>query len=284
MPDSGHPVWLVDCPTLFNRPGTLYQDQVGVDWPDNAQRFAHLSAVAARLALGELVPEWQADVVHANDWHTGLLPILLGPTRKERPATVFSIHNLAYQGLFPSEVLPSLPLPDGMFTSEGIEFYGKVSFLKAGIRFSDRITTVSPTYAREILTAEHGCGLDGLLRHRMNSMSGILNGVDYRVWDPTDDQHLPATFRVGDLSGKRVCKAELQRELGARGLPDNSADCVAQPGHRSKDGGYRLARPACDPRTRCSTRHAGTGRSRTRSPICRCGATLSGPYGRPDRL
>jgi starch synthase len=219
MPDSGHPVWLVDCPALFNRKGTLYQDEVGVDWPDNAQRFAHFSAVAARLALGELVSDWQADVVHANDWHTGLLPVLLGLTPKERPATIFSIHNLAYQGLFPSEVLPSLALPDGIFAPEGIEFYGKVSFLKAGIQFSDRITTVSPSYAREILTPEYGCGLDGLLHHRMKSMSGILNGVDYRVWDPTDDQHLPATFGVADLAGKRVCKAELQRELGLETSP-----------------------------------------------------------------
>jgi starch synthase len=116
--------------------------------------------------------------------------------------------------LFPWDVLPALPLPDGTFGPEGIEFYGKVSFLKAGIQFSDRITTVSPSYAREILTPEFGCGLDGLLRHRTTSMSGILNGVDYRVWNPVNDQYLPTTFSLGDLSGKRVCKAELQRELG----------------------------------------------------------------------
>jgi starch synthase len=214
MPDSGLPVWLVDCPALFNRRGGLYQDDHGADWPDNAQRFAHFSAVTAQLALGKLVPDWQAGLVHANDWHAGLLPILLGPAREQRPASIFTIHNLAYQGLFPSEVLQSLALPDGIFTPDGIEFYGKVSFLKAGIRFSDHVTTVSPSYAREILTPEFGCGLDGLLRHRMKLLTGILNGVDYRVWNPTSDRCLPARFGVDDLSGKRICKADLQRELG----------------------------------------------------------------------
>ena len=214
MPDSGLPVWLVDCPTLFNRGGRLYQDDHGADWPDNAQRFAHFSAVAAQLARGKLVPDWQADLVHANDWHAGLLPILLGQAPEQRPASIFTIHNLAYQGLYPREILPLLALPDGIFTPDGIEFYGKVSFLKAGIRFSDHITTVSPSYAREILTPEFGCGLDGLLRHRMKSITGILNGVDYRVWNPTSDRCLPARFGVDDLSGKRICKADLQRELG----------------------------------------------------------------------
>jgi len=219
MPDTGLPIWLVDCPDLFNRKGRLYQDHAGADWPDNAQRFAYFSATAAQLASGKLVPHWQADVIHANDWHAGLLPILVGPARKQRPATVFTIHNLAYQGLFPSDILASLPLPDGIFTPEGIEFYGKLSFLKAGIRFGDHITTVSPSYAREILGSEFGCGLDGLLRHRMKSVTGILNGVDYRRWNPSTDGDLPARFDVGDLSGKRICKAELQRELGLEVAP-----------------------------------------------------------------
>ena len=219
MPDTGLPVWLVDCPDLFNRKGRLYQDCGGADWPDNAQRFAYFSAIAAQLASGKLVPYWQADVVHGNDWHAGLVPILVGPARKQRPATVFTIHNLAYQGLFPSQILASLPLPDGIFTPEGIEFYGKLSFLKAGIRFGDHITTVSPSYAREILGSDFGCGLDGLLRHRKKSITGILNGVDYRLWNPATDRHLPARFGGGDLSGKRICKAELQRELGLEVTP-----------------------------------------------------------------
>ena len=214
MPDTGLPVWLVDVPALYNRPGTPYQDQDGTDWQDNPQRFAKFCRVAARLARGELVAGWAADIVHANDWHTGLLPLFLGTDRADRPATVFTIHNLAYQGLFPPSVLPLIGMPEQLFTPDGIEFYGKISFLKAGIRFCDRITTVSPAYAGEIMTPEYGCGLDGLLRHRAHQISGILNGVDYRIWDPASDVHLPAQFHPSDMPGKSACKAGLQRELG----------------------------------------------------------------------
>lgn len=178
----------------------------------NAQRFAKLCRVAAKIARGDLLPDWRADVVHANDWHTGLLPIFLAEAGDERPATVFTIHNLGYQGLFPHWIMTSLGLPDHLFTPDGVEFYGQLSFLKAGIQFSDWITTVSPSYAREILTSEYGCGLDGLLRRRMHHMSGILNGVDYRIWDPWRDPHLPAKFRIGEMSGKRACKAGLAHE------------------------------------------------------------------------
>ncbi len=214
MPDSGVPVWLVDAPALYDRPGTPYRDEASREWPDNAQRFATFCHIAADLACGEVVSGWQADVVHANDWHTGLLPLLLAKRPDPRPATVFTIHNLAYQGLFPRSILADVGLSDDLFTPGGVEFYGQVSFLKAGIRFSDRITTVSPSYAREILTPDYGCGLDGLLRHRANDLSGILNGVDYDVWNPSRDEDLPANFTADDLSGKRTCKLELQRELG----------------------------------------------------------------------
>ncbi len=214
MPDSGLPVWLIDCPALFDRPGTLYRDPQGNDWADNAQRFTRFCRVAAGIALGKVVPGWRADIVHANDWHTGLLPLLLDLSGEPRPPTVFTIHNLAYQGLFPPSVLPSLGLSDDLFTPDDLEFYGNVSFLKAGIRYSDRVTTVSPSYAREIMTPEYGCGLDGLLRHRGSRTTGILNGVDYRIWNPATDRHLPVPFTGTDLSGKRVCKADLQRDLG----------------------------------------------------------------------
>jgi starch synthase len=213
-PDSGLPLWLVDCPALYDRGGTLYQDEHGIDWPDNAQRFAHFSRVAARLAIGDLLPGWRADVVHANDWHGGLLPVQFGDVGGNRPSTVFTIHNLAYQGLFPSSILPMLNIPPRLFSPDGIEFHGQVSFLKAGIQFSDHLTTVSPSYAREILTPEHGCGLDGLIRLRAGRMIGILNGVDYQIWDPAHDTHLAANYQMDDLFGKRVCKTELQRELG----------------------------------------------------------------------
>jgi starch synthase len=212
-PDAGLPVWLVDCPRLFRRTG-LYQDEHGRDWPDNPQRFAVLNHVAARLATGRLVPDWAADVVHANDWHAGLLPLLVAQMGGKIPASVFTMHNLAYQGLFPAHHYSSLGLPEEAFCPEGIEFYGQISFLKAGIRYADRLTTVSPTYAREILTPDQGRGLENLLKSRASVLSGILNGIDHRVWDPATDPHLARNYTARNLQGKRECKAALQRELG----------------------------------------------------------------------
>jgi starch synthase len=213
-PDTALPLWLVDCPSLFRRSGGPYQDEHGQDWPDNARRFAVFNHAAARLSLGLLAPDWRADVVHANDWHAGLLPAILAGTSSQRPATVFTIHNLAFQGLFPADVFPQLGLPGEGLMPDGFEFYGKISFLKAGISYSDRLTTVSPTYAREILTAEYGCGLEGLLQLRAKDMVGILNGADYRIWDPATDAHLSANFNLQNIAGKRVCKTALQAELG----------------------------------------------------------------------
>jgi starch synthase len=219
MPDTGLPVWLVDCPALFERSGGLYQDEQGADWPDNARRFAVFNHVAAQLSLGLLLPTWRPDLVHCNDWHTGLLPLLLGADRRDRPATVFTLHNLAYQGVFPGDLYPQLGLPGEAFNTNGLEFYGKISFIKAGIVYGDRLTTVSPSYAREMLTAEYGFGLDGLLRERSQDLSGILNGADYRIWNPSDDRHLPAVFSAQAIAGKRVCKSELQQELGLEADP-----------------------------------------------------------------
>jgi starch synthase len=219
-PDSGLPVWLVDCPVLFKRSGGLYQDGHGADWPDNAKRFAVLSHAAARLALGEWAPDWRPDVVHCNDWHAGLVAPLVASAPGKKPRTVFTIHNLAYQGLFPASVFPELGLPPGMFDQDGLEFYGKVCFLKAGIQYSHQLTTVSPTYAREILTPEFGCGLEGLLQARSGDLIGILNGVDYRIWNPSNDPHLADTYGAQDIAGKRHCKTALQRDLGLEPVPD----------------------------------------------------------------
>jgi starch synthase len=213
-PDTGLPIWLVDCASLFGRSGGPYQDEEGQDWLDNAQRFALFSHVAARLSLGQLLANWQADLVHANDWPAGLAPAILAGGPGPKPATVFTIHNLAYQGLFPAALYPQLGLPDAAFNPDGLEFHGKISFLKAGIRYSDRLTTVSPTYAREILTTEYGCGLEGLLQHRAQDLVGILNGVDYQIWDPATDICLPANFSLRKLAGKRTCKTALRKELG----------------------------------------------------------------------
>ena len=213
-PDTRLPIWLVDCPTLFRRPGGPYQDQDRQDWPDNARRFATFNHIAARLSGGHLLRHWRADIVHANDWPTGLAPAILAETPGQRAATVFTIHNLAYQGLFPAALYPQLGLPDEAFNPDGLEFHGKISFLKAGIRYSDRLTTVSPTYAREILTADYGCGLEGMLQQRAQDLVGILNGADYEIWDPARDAHLPSNFSLGDIAGKRACKTGLQEEFG----------------------------------------------------------------------
>jgi starch synthase len=218
LPGSGLAAYVLDVPALFNRPGNPYQDGRG----DNALRFALLGWAAACLGHG-LDPHWHPDVVHCNDWHTGLAPVYLrqmampGPPRA---ATVFTVHNLAYQGTFPPAVFPQLGLPDYLFGIHGIEFWGQVSFMKAGLQSADRITTVSPTYAREILDPEQGCGLDGLLRARSGVVSGILNGVDYRVWSPASDGVLASPYDWDTLQGKAAAKAELQGRLGLDVRPD----------------------------------------------------------------
>lgn len=219
-PDSGLPLWLVDCPALFRRQGGLYVDTDGRDWPDNALRFALLSQAIARLALGNAGANWTPDLVHVNDWHLGLVPALLAARANPGPPSILTIHNLAFQGVFPGQAFPLLGLPAQWFTADGVEFYGQVSFLKAGIRFADRLTTVSPSYAREILTPEFGCGLDGLLRARAGDLVGILNGIDYGSWRPEDPAQVPHPFHARDLSGKRRCKAQLQNELDLDADPD----------------------------------------------------------------
>lgn len=214
LPDSDVPLWLVDCPALYDRRGGIYQDENGNDWPDNALRFAMLNHVAAMIAGGIVDEQWQPDVVHAQDWHASLLPMLLSAQGNRRPATLLTIHNLAYQGSFELCEFPKLGLPDGSQMYPSLEFYGRLSFLKAGIEHADALTTVSPTYAREILTPEFGCGLDGVLRQRADRLTGILNGADYRIWDPDSDACLPSTYALRRISGKHACKAALQEELG----------------------------------------------------------------------
>lgn len=220
FPGTELPVWLVDSPTLFRRGGGLYQDESGRDWPDNALRFAFLAHVGAKLAMGEIPIAWKPDIVHANDWHAGLLPLLLAQEKGPKPSSVFTTHNMAFQGNFPSGILSSIGIPESCFASGGIEFYRQVSFLKAGLNYADRVTTVSPTYAREILTPEFGCGMEGVLRSRADDFSGILNGIDDVLWDPATDSHLPQTYRASDISGKRLCKTALQCEHGLMANPD----------------------------------------------------------------
>lgn len=214
MPDTGLPVYLYDAPGLYRRNGTLYQDEHGSDWPDNHARYAALCHAACRIALGVESLKWKPALVHANDWHAALIPAILASSGPNRPRTLLTIHNMAFQGNFPCAAAGGLGLPAEMLSPNGIEFYGQVSFLKAGLLYSDRLTTVSPSYAREILTPEYGCGLDGVLRARADDLVGILNGVDYTVWDPAVDRDLPCRYAADDLAGKSACKAAIQDELG----------------------------------------------------------------------
>lgn len=217
MPNSGTPLWMVYCPVLFDRPGNPYLGPDGQPWHDNADRFALLSRVASMLALGGDGLDWRPDIVHCNDWQTGLVPALLA-SAPARPATVFTVHNLAYQGLFSYSTFVALGLPETLWHFSRLEFHGQFAFIKGGLSFADRITTVSPTYAQEIQTPDYGCGLDGLLRHRRDSLTGILNGIDTQEWDPAHDPHLPSPYHARRLGAKLANKLALQRELG---LPEN---------------------------------------------------------------
>lgn len=212
-PDTGVPLWLVDCPTLFDRPGGPYGNERGRDWPDNAARFALLSHAAALVTSVASPLSWMPQLVHVNDWQSGLVPALLATRREGRPSTLYSIHNLAFLGVFLASTFPSLGLPAHVFNIHGVEFFGDVSFAKAGVYYADRISTVSPTYAREIQTAQFGSGLGGLLKGRAEHLTGILNGADYSRWDPSHDAHIAARYDATSLGGKRACKEALQREL-----------------------------------------------------------------------
>src|SRR5436853_289777 len=184
-PDSGVRAYLVDHPAFYDRLGSPYAGPDGRDWPDNHRRFALLGWVAAALAQGA-DPNWLPDIVHCHDWHAGLAPAYLRADGAAMPS-VFTVHNLAYQGYFPAALFPDLALPAGFFSVDGVEFYGGLSFLKSGLFYADRLTTVSPTYAREMQTLAFGWGLDGLLRARADVLTGILNGVDSKLWSPDHD-------------------------------------------------------------------------------------------------
>lgn len=213
LPGEDLPVWLLDCPALYDRPGSPYVDQNQQPWADNPERFALLSRVAARIAMGGLGLPWRPDVVHTHDWQTALTHAYLAD-QPQAPAQVFTIHNLAYQGLFPREIFGRLELASFHWQPRALEFYGKLSFIKAGLVYADRITTVSPTYAKEIQTSAFGYGLEGLLRHRQARLCGVLNGIDTRQWNPISDKHLAAHYDANDLDRKALNKASLQHRLG----------------------------------------------------------------------
>lgn len=217
LPGSPIKMWLVEAPSLFQRPGGPYGDTQGNEWPDNPQRFAIFSKVVVEVALNRAQVNWQPDLVHCNDWQTGLVPALLH-FEQSRPACLFTIHNLAYQGLCSQTVFQSLHLPPQLWAIEAMEFYGKFSLLKGGIVFADRVNTVSPNYAREITTPEFGCGLETLLQQRGGNLEGILNGADYQVWDPRHDVFITKTYNSKTIKDKIINKTALQEYFG---LPQN---------------------------------------------------------------
>ena len=217
---NGVQTYVIDAPYLYRRQGNPYQDNEGREWPDNIQRFALLGWVAAHIAAGELDANWVPDVLHAHDWHAAMACAYVTSHPGRRVASVFTIHNLAYQGVFPLEDFHLLGLPSRLMVSQGIEFHGNLSFMKAGLKFSHRVTTVSPSYAREIATDEFGFGLDGVIRARGNAVRGILNGVDDTVWNPAHDSLIAEQYSSHALKGKSRCKAALQEELGLQINPD----------------------------------------------------------------
>ncbi len=213
LPASDVPLYIIDCPALYQREGGPYQDNHGNDWIDNAPRFALLSRFAALLGSDETPLPWRPDVIHCNDWQTGLAPAYLHYLRGKKAATVMTIHNLAYQGVFPSSLVAQLGLPMESYSMHGVEYFGHLSFLKAGLHYADRITTVSPTYAEEIQEETLGFGMQGLLAKRSEHLSGILNGIDEEHWNPASDRHLSSRFDAGHLDGKTECKRALQQRL-----------------------------------------------------------------------
>ncbi len=211
---AGVPVYFIDVPELYDRP-ELYGEE-GRDYPDNAERFGLLCRAALEL-VREL--EFVPDVIHAHDWQAGLVPVYLHQHPWQdaffaNTASLFTIHNLGYQGVFPLQTNRSLGLDDSLLNPDGLEYHGQLSLLKGGIRFADQVNTVSPTYCREIQTPEYGMGMDGLLRSRAGRVHGLLNGLDGSLWSPANDQSLARVYTFKKLAGKAACKKNLQQTLG----------------------------------------------------------------------
>jgi starch synthase len=206
-------LFVIDAPHLYDRPGNPYLGPDGLDRPDNARRFAALARVGADVGLGAIAA-FEPEVVHAHDWQAALAPAYLRFAEGQRPGSVMTIHNLAFQGHFPISVFWELGLPDRALAIDGVEYFGGVGYLKAGLQLADVVTTVSPTYAREIMTPEFGMALDGLLRTRSRTVHGILNGVDDSVWNPAADPALPQNFGATRIDLRARNKTTLQAKLG----------------------------------------------------------------------
>ena len=209
LPDSNVIVWLVDCPALFDVPGNPYTDESGNPWGNIADRFTLFCRIIVEVAMNRAHLDWSADVVHCNDWQTGLVPALLS-IESNQPSSVFTIHNMAYQGMFPQSTFSALNLPTQLWHPNGLEFHEMLSFIKGGLSYANRITTVSPTYALEIQTPEFGYGLEGLLSHKHEILSGIINGMDLDQWNPETDTCISEPYDVNTLANKVINKTSLQ--------------------------------------------------------------------------
>ena len=260
LPDSRLQVYLIDAPDHFCREGSPYTDLTGRDWGDNAERFMLFNRILARVAMGMPALGWSPQILHCNDWQTGLAPALMQHT-PERPATIFTIHNLAYQGLFDRATFDRLGLSPALWAVNGLEFHQRMSFIKGGLVFSDLVNTVSPTYAEEVCTPRYGCGLDGLLRQLGGRFQGILNGIDYGVWNPQTDTLIHQNYTAEHVNLKVENKLSLQREMG---LPRERTYPVVRL-HRqaggAEGGGHDPRHPAAPARSaRCPGGAADHGR------------------------
>ncbi len=214
MPDTGVPVMAIDCPTLYERDGGPYINTKGFDWEDNPIRFGVLSKVAAILSDGNSpLKDWLPEIVHCNDWQSGLTPAYMKLSYPSQAKSVFSVHNLAFQGCYDASMVEKLSLPRSSFQINGLEFYGQLSFLKGGVFYADTLSTVSPTYAKEIQTIEYGFGMQGLLDLRGHEIHGILNGIDTNEWNPATDRHLIKNYSNTRIIGKKAVKESLQNKF-----------------------------------------------------------------------
>ncbi len=237
LPGTSIRIWLVHSPAHFDRDGGPYLGPDGRDWLDNAERFTVFARAAEAVALDRAGLSWRPELVHCNDWQGGLAVALL-TRHPARPATLFTIHNLAYQGLFPAATFHRLGLPPELWSMHGLEFYGQISFIKGGIAYADMISTVSPQYAQEICTPEFGCGLENLLQHRADRLVGILNGADYKEWNPAKDPLIPQRYNAFSLHKKPVNKTALQQHFGL--AVDDTVPLVGMIGRLAEQKGFDL--------------------------------------------
>ena len=222
---AGLDLLLLHAPHLYDRDGGIYQDDDGADWDDNYLRFGALSFVGAKLAL-DGIGGWQADIINAHDWQAGLVPAYMRQSKKSGPPCVVTIHNIAFQGLFDGNLRTQLGLDEKLFTPQGIEYFGNIGFLKGAIALSDKITTVSPTYASELMLPEFAMGLEGVLAARQGDFSGILNGIDMDVWNPQTDVHLAANYSSRSLKPKQINREAIENRFGLTPNSNAAIFCV----------------------------------------------------------